>query len=345
MIDTLKLSLTDYSVAPGADLDVQPSAFNAATGEARSNHPLWHDGSRYVTGSKAFHNGEDFNVTIKPLSPSEPQSIGCFVQFSVPKVVDGSNYHPVDYKGTTEALRAVQKYLRDVGIKTNIKTASLSRVDVFRTVEADEPYQSYQPVLSMLQGQRMSKRDYGTTFLWANTQQEICVYDKLVEMQQRKARVDGLPENSIRFEHRMLKGKKVRDTLGMRSAGDLLAGYDHVQSVYRNVMHKQIFKRSVQEIEVVTANQIVHEMELFKGRGDRYWYQNWLQAKGMISVMSNVDAVREAIKTVSDNRMMQSRAIKKLEVAQMDAAALKIVSPCDKTLGELYGELKSKVLA
>jgi hypothetical protein len=346
MIDTLKLSLTDYKVSPGADLIVQPSSFNAATGELCSNHPLWHDGACYIEGSKAFHNGEDFNVTLKPMSPSEPGSVGCFVQFSVPKVATGDNFYATDYKGTAAALATVEKYLRDVGVRTNIKTASLSRLDAFKTVQADEPYQAYHPILSMLQGQRMAKRDYGTTFLWANTVQEICVYDKVAEMEHRRVSVLKVPANSLRFEFRMLKARKVQDMLGMRSAADLLNGYDHVATVYQQHLHKQLFQRSVSDVAMLTARQFEEQLRYYKDDlGKRFWCNDYLMAAGMRALAADADALKQAAKKVSGNRVTAARVCRQIEAARLDAVALEIIAPAKRPLCELYDELKSKVLA
>ncbi len=349
MIDTLKLSLTDYSVSLGADLDIQPSARNNATGEIQGVYPLWRNEGGTVEGVKAFHNGEDFNVTLKPMSNAEPGSIGCMVQFSVPKVAYDSNYHPTDHKGTEAALRIIEGHLKRVGIRTNIETASLSRVDLFKTVEAEEPYACYHPVLAMLRGKRMAKRDYGTTFLWGNTVQEICAYDKLVEMKQRKVSTAGLPRNSIRFEHRMLKGRKVRESLdGIRSVKDLLAGYDQVHATYREAMSKQLFSRSVGEIASTTATGLHAEMLRARdANGEpprRYWFESWLKARGVSTVIDDLHVVREAVAMMTDNRATQLKINRKLDQAQMDAAAMKIVGPSKRPLGDLYTELKCKVL-
>jgi hypothetical protein len=344
VIDTLKLSLSDYSIAAGANIEVQPSSFNALTGEMSANYPLWHDGVGYVEGTRAFHNAENFNVTLKPVSPLEPQSIGCYVQFSVPKVADGSNYHPTDAAGTARAVGTIQRGLKEMGIKTNVKTALLSRVDAFKTVEAQEPYFAYHPVLAMLRGQRMAKRDYGTTFLWSNTQQEICVYDKLEEMRKRKVNVSGLAVNSIRFEHRMLKAKKVRDVLGMKSVSDLLDGYDHVRDTYHRVMEKQLFKGSVAQAQVMTVQSIEHQLESFRMRGDRYWFQSYLNAVAMDTLSPDVEALLQALANVSGDTKMVSKIRRQIDQLRLDASALRAVAPSRRTLGELYMELKSGVL-
>jgi hypothetical protein len=347
VIDTLKLSLTDYSVSSGADLIVQPPTRNNATGEISGNFNLWRSGSGYVEGSKAFHNGEEFNVTFKPGHSPQGDSVLCLVQFSVPKVADGSNYHPTDYNGTQRALGEVEERLKGIGIRTNVQTAKLSRVDAFKTVEASEPYACYHPVLGMLSGTRMAKRDYGTTFLWGNQSQEICVYDKRVEMEQRKVALDGVTLHPLRFEWRMLKGRKVRESLGgISSVADLLAGYDHVRQSYVGTMEKQLFNRSVREVATVTALEIEEQLLAARARErSRYWFDDWLKARGLAAVIGNLDAVHQAVKSVSDNRATQLKIMRKLRAAQTDAMTMKIIGPSPRTLAELYGELKSKVLS
>ncbi len=346
MIDTLKLSLTDYSVSLGADLIVQPPTRNNATGEISGNFNLWRDGSRYVEGSKAFHNGEDFNVTFKPGHSPQGDSVLCLVQFSVPKVADGSNYHMTDHKGTVRAVSGIESRLKSIGIRTGIQTAKLSRVDVCKTVETEEPFECYHPVLSMLRGKRMAKRDYGTTFLWGNQAQEFCAYNKREEMQQRKVALDGVPDHPLRFEWRMLKGRKVRESLGgISSVADLLAGYDHVRQSYAATMENHFFNRSVREVATVTASEIEEQLIASRAQGNsRYWFDNWLKARGLAAVIGNLDAVHQAVKSVSDNRATQLKIMRKLEAAQTDAMMMKIIGPSPRTLAELYGELKSKVL-
>lgn len=346
MIDTLKLSLTDYKVSSDADLIVQPPTRNNATGEMGGNFNLWRSGSGYVEGSKAFHNAEEFNVTIKPGHSPQGDSVLCMVQFSVPKVADGSNYHPTDEKGAVRALEAIEARLKGIGIKTNVRSSKLSRLDAFKNAEAEESFESYHPVLSMLGPRRMPKRDYGTTFLWQNTLQEICVYDKREEMSRAKVALEGVAEHPLRFEWRLLKGRKVREALGgISTVADLLAGYDHVGQSYVATMEKHLFRASVRDITSLTARSILDQFTALKQAKKRYWFDDWLKARGLAAVIGDLAAVHEAIKLASDNTSTQSKIMAKLEAVQMDAAMMKIIGPSERTLAELYGELKTKVLS
>jgi hypothetical protein len=197
----------------------------------------------------------------------------------------------------------------------------------------------------MLQGQRMAKRDYGTTFLWGNTVQEICVYDKLVEMQHRKCDVAGLPLNSIRFEHRMLKAKKVRDTLQMRTVADLVAAPDHVRDTYQKVMEKQLFKHSLGELEFFTVNEMESQMRALRDGGCKLWLQRFLMVTAVARGHIDIECVRKAADQVAPNRMLASRNRRFFNGVVMDAAALQQAGTSKRTLGELYSELQRGVLS
>jgi hypothetical protein len=346
MIDTLGLSLGDYQIDSDANLQVMPSDFNLQTGNLQANHPLFIDSSgRAIEGKKAFHNGEDFNLTIKPIASREPDLISSYIQFSVPKVLNGDNYAPTDSEGTKAALRAIESNLKAIGIRTNINTAKLSRLDAFRNVEADEPFESYQVILQVMQGQRMAKRDYGTTFLWQNSQQEICVYDKLAEMAARKQSIKGSTPNTIRFEHRLLNNRKIKNTLGMVTVSDLLSDLNHVDNCYRESMKKLLFKAdTIPDNQPLSVMEAVKQFEFFKNQGG-HWVQRALRAKGLQGLsVEDCAAMRQAIDIVETNRMTKSRLKKYLNDGIMDALNLQQAAPSKKTLGQLYTELQTKVL-
>ncbi len=345
MLDTLKLSLSEYSVSSDANLQIQPGTWSPSTGEVTGNHRLWHDDIGTVTGSKAFHNGEFVNVTVRPNQHSSTGTGICLVQFSVPKVATGSNYEAADSKGTKRALRAVEKYLAEIGIKTSIKTAAVSRLDAFRCASCEEPFEAYHPVLVTLQGTRMRKRDYGSTFLWENTLQEICVYDKLEEMRRNRHSVAGLPPNSVRFELRALKKSKVRDWLGIQMASELPDALDHIEREYNAAMKKQLFKREVSEASRLTFGQVREQLAAAQETCGRYWFDRWLQSVAINALGEDLDAVRAAIQEAAGTRQVARKMTKKLEDAKLDATAMRVLGSSKRPLGELYTELRSKVLS
>jgi hypothetical protein len=345
MLDTLKLSLTEYSVSSDAQFQVQPGLVDNATGELVGNNKLWRADGRTVTGSRAWHNAELFNVSIKPNPHSPGGPALCLVQFSVPKVANGSNYAPTDSKGTVRALRAAQKYLAEIGVKTNLKTAAVSRLDAFKTAVCSEPFDAYQPVFAQLQGQRMRRRDYGRTFLWENTLQEICAYDKLEEMRRNKHSIEGLPPNSLRFELRALKMQKVRAWLSFRDAGELVGNLDHLEHQYRVAMEKQLFKGEVTQGAKFTHGQALQELEAAKEHFGVRWFERLLLAKGCEALGPDKEVWKAALLEAAGTRQAAYKMTKKLEAAKLDAMATSILGSSGRPLGELYTELREKVLA
>jgi hypothetical protein len=349
--DSCYLALLDYEVLSGCSLQVQPPTFSAASGETESSYPLMCVDGRTVEGKRAFYNDDDRGIYVDVVpSRFELGQIDCKVHFSVPRVVSGrTNYHGTDQQGTEEAMRAVEAHLREIGIATNIGAARLSRLDTFRNVVADEPYSSYRPVMELLKGNRMQEREFQDGYLWANSQWQICAYDKLAEMRakNRRARVDNLPANTIRFEKRLLNHRKIESVSGLGTVADLLEGFDTLTPEYEKAMKSALFKGRPKSRPVLTVAEAEAGMRHFKERGDRYWADAWLNALGMSRILelAEIETVMCAVENVADNRMAKVRMKSKLEQLHLDAAVLQTLPTSKRTLGELYSELRAKVLS
>lgn len=344
MLDTLRLTLDDFQVRDDADLEISFPTVNASTGVVAASYPLWRGRGGTVKGTKAFHNGERINITLQPMRENPGAQALCVVQFSVPKVATGGNYHAADANGTNEALNTVAKYLDTVGISTNLERAAISRLDAAKTEVMREPFAGYAPVLSRLQGKRVQRREYGTTFLWGNTQWETCAYDKIEEMRHAKLRTDGLALNSLRMELRALKSQKVKSLFGLRTVEELRDGLGHVRDVYRSQLEKQLFKAEVPEESLLSSSDFIEQLKAAQAASPR-WYEAWRNAQAMHHLAPQMDALKHAVRVVSPNRTTANRVIKQLEQAEREGMALKQVGPSRRTWGELYNELRDKVLS
>ncbi len=344
MLDTLKLSLRDFVIGPDAPLEVQPPAVNAATGELGPEHLLWWTPGRKVTGARAWHNSERINISVKPRVEKSELSGVCLVQFSVPKVAGGSNYHGTDHAGTVAALDAVQRHLDDLDIKTNVRSAAVSRLDAAQSLSMREPFESYSQVLGRLTAKRAGRRDYGTTYLFGNTRWEACFYDKLEEMRRQKVSTDGLPANSLRAELRALEGSKVREMFGFQSAGELVADLGHVRAVYRAHMEKQLLREVAPGDPGVAVSGLVEQFQAAQEAGPRWW-SAWKEAELMRHLAPDAEAVKHAIRLAAPSRREANRIIREVEQREREALALRRLGPSSRTWGELYDELREKVLA
>ena len=180
MLDTVKVFIPEYDIASDSSLEVQPARFHAGTGEVLNEHELFRtvSGKKFI-GSKAMLNTELFNLDIKPFAFA-PSGVACFCHFSVPKVHNGQNYYSVGEEGTEAVFGLVEKELQKHGFYTNLQEAQFSRVDTFKNIQPEEPFETYSALFSLLNASRRVKRSYGTTYMVTNSQQEFCVYDKLL---------------------------------------------------------------------------------------------------------------------------------------------------------------------
>jgi hypothetical protein len=343
----MQLLLTDYD-ASGAQLTVQPSAFDSETGELKANFPLWHNGQSTVEGAYAYRREGHFNATIKPQFKTDGTgtAAACYVRFELPKFAGGSNFHALDKSGVMDAIRAAGAALDGFGIKTNIETAQIARLDAFKNAVMSEPVSCFQPVLSLLKGSRMKQRGYEEGFLWENGRQQICFYDKLRKMRHDKLPVAGLPANVLRGELRFLKSNKVRDALSMKSVRDLVENYEEVRRVYQDTMSKQLFRVSTTGSTVMVESALKEEMAFFQERYGREWLDAYFRTFGLHCLLqkASIETVVGVVDELTENRMAKSRMKNKLSKLRFDAEALYPATGSKRTVGELYDELREKII-
>jgi hypothetical protein len=198
---------------------LQPSPYEAGNGNKTANFVLWENKQtgEIVEGLKAYHNDKKrrFNLEISPVRI-------CSVKFSIPKIHNGSNYYPVGKDETRAVIRAVEGYLKEAGVHCNVEEARISRLDSFRNIVTEGPCLAYYRLLQSLRIKRTEQILYATSILWRNQQQQFAVYDKVQEMRSKGLDVSAYPVNTLRFEQRLLKGRKVKDSLGVETIEELL---------------------------------------------------------------------------------------------------------------------------
>lgn len=347
MIDTLKLSLKEYVISGDSKLTIQPASYMAGSGEVLSEFPLFTDrGGRVFRGSKAYINTDHYNLTLQPFTRGE-SGMACFLQFSIPKVHhQGNNYFSVSEAGAKVVVDDIERELREAGINTPLQEANISRLDAFRNIAPDEPFSSYYGLFSLLKARRAIQRGYGTTFLVHNTQQQFVVYDKLVEMQSRGVDVTDYT-NTMRFEHRLLNGNKVKSVYGFSSVSSLFSGgFDVIRSKERESWKKSLFSRSVEDVIVLGAQEIETELRHYKENYGKRYFVQFLRSYGAyhLAKYAGVDVVKVALQGLEASRLKVYRAEKLLNDTKAELDMLKRDAGSDKTLATLYRELQAKVL-
>ena len=357
MIDTLRLMLSDVEIAPDNGVILQPAPRVAGSGESLGDCHLWTDTTgREAFGSKAYLNTPICNLTIAPPAREGSGSLFgglpalAFVQCSLPKVYAGANphgnYHPVTAPQAREALERVEAELAEYGVRAPLLEAVPSRVDMFVNVEAAEPFAVYAPLFDALGARRLQRREYGGSgYLWHNTQQEYCVYDKLAELESTGGSREGLPRNVIRFERRLLKGGKVRRELpGLSTARVMLSRFEELGDVFRGGVSRDVLCYQPEAVEAWSAVDLERDMEHFRARYPRRWLDKYVEAIGAtrIAERADISTVRGVVERLTGDRKKAYRFARKLEQYALDLTMQRAAPP--RTLRELYEELRGKVL-
>jgi hypothetical protein len=317
-----------------------------------------------MKGTRAYFEGDgSLDVHLGRLGGGaiEEVGVGCWVEFSVPRRALGDNFHAVGRGETLEVLRRVEDQLDEIGIKTNILTAQISRMDVKNTVETIEPFKCYKGLYDLMKVPRTQQRDYGTTYLWANTQQQVCCYDKIAESnfkqkaacKKKKVKfiLDDGRGNWTNFEHRATNPAKVRNVSGIGIATEISTDYHKIAEGFQGAMKKYFFKHEVDDIVAASRVQLEEEMRQFQGFYGRNWLEAYVKAEGIRSLTGQhgMEVVLEAVKRVTSNETRAGyykgyRLAKKLEKAQWEMSLLLDDRPSQRTMKDLYVELRDKVL-
>ena len=241
---TFFLSSGEFKVAPDFEAQVEMPV-NAATGEAIAKQPIYQDtNGRTVCGRVAHFNTSDYQVTLK--ADRDGRGSFCVVQFSAGAFSE-TNLEPLGRDAIVDKTCAVERDLASKGLEAHLRAARLSRVDVVRNVQMNEPVDCYAPAMAALGAKRRTRKmDFGGTgFILGNKTWEVSMYDKAEEMKHKGYENASCPANTLRPELRFLKYRGCGVELG-NNVEELRHSWDELSNVYRQRMKRDIFRAKIE---------------------------------------------------------------------------------------------------
>ena len=194
----------------------------------------------------------------------------------------------------------------------------------------------------------MKRFEYAdTTFLFRNGEQQICIYDKIIEMQ-NKIKDFGVkrnsPSNVMRIENRLLKKRKIFSVSGVSKLYNLYHNYDFVKSYFRDEVGNNLFKYNPEEIKTLWGNSFEKVTDSFRSTNKRYWFNSMIQSFGLLHIIEqdSYENLVIIIKNMDLKKMQVSRYLKKLRDLKRNIDASIIPNINSRTNLELYNELKTK---
>lgn len=332
---------------------IEPETISAKTGAVIRSTALWNDErGKAMRGVKAHYNGDNFNVTIKPLYKGARAC--CFVQLSLPKYLTGSNFTPLTFTQSREAVKKLAVGLSNVGINVLLEDADLSRVDLFRNALINEPFCSYISLLSRLNGKRQHKKEFGTTFLWGNAQWSSIIYEKRVEMIHRRCTELPKQKNVIRGECQ-LKRRKL-NSVGLCKVSDLWKRYADLPAIYAKLLKDTIFSVPFIDSDVIGASQLESEMLTYFRKCKRNWLPEYFQAVGIAHLCGTAgpETVLATLAKITESEGKRNNESKQKYLSRwkrditnksFQIEALRVNGSSSRTMGDVYRELESKLTA
>lgn len=347
-VDSLHVLAGEWDVAPDHQLMVRSADFSPVTGEEKGSYLLWREDGVAQFGRRAYYNDPQgrFFVDVHPVGGQ----VRCGVHLSLPRFASGGvdNVKLLSRTEAVDVLENLGRELSAVGVKTDLDTAQLSRVDVTRNVETDEPFTVYRPVLSLVEGKRMrDKREYVDGFLWGNSARQVVAYDKRAQLVAEKLRLTDVPDHLLRFEMRLRDHRTAVSTLGYANVGDLKREYDGVSDVYRRTMRDNVFRFKPDEFEVLSSRQIEEELGAFREEAGRNWVAKWIEAIGVREIVKRCepDTIAKVVEELTGDRKKAYRVAVKMRRGLVNSKMIRREASTQKTLRSLYRELERKVMA
>ena len=235
-IDKLVLTSQDFIVkdASTTGLQLKHGFTDLATGDQKQVVLFKDKTGRSISGASAFLNTEHYNLNIN--------SYGLQVTFNPSKT-----YHPyelcTDAKVLEKRIETLSKDIYGRGIRLDIEQANISRIDLAKNAEMNQPCIAYSPVLSWLNIQRAKRTAmYPDGHTSNNNKFGLNFYNKGKELRENDIQVIQ-HDNMMRCELQLKGTQSVGKRIGIGNIRTLYeSGITPLNDFYNDTLTKDVFK-------------------------------------------------------------------------------------------------------
>ena len=324
-IDTVHIRILNYDIADNNGLTVQAET-DSCTGAA-IGHPLYETSYGVIEGTKAFfnHPAKLFRFTIRAHGEA-------YVNAALPRLLYGDNRSELTSIAELHlALDALERLLMEAGIRADLRDdeATVSRLDLCRTVQLESLMPRYSDVVRSLEYPRTEATNYKNGARWSNGSRQLCIYDKGKEQ-------GDSDSNACRLEYRLMKGRTVESTIGTKRVAALLqpATFRQLSTAYIDATGKLLRADAITDTTPsgVGIDAVVEALKDHRG--------GYTKALLAIAISRISAAEREALCVAVNkhfNRQREYTLRRKMDGLQCYADLL---SAATRTRADLYAELK-----
>lgn len=353
MIDKVRLRVpfSSFSVGSDAPLLVAGATKQHATGDELYNFELYKTKSgNIVRGSKAFYNS--------PLYSLDINAKGLSLEFNPAKVCFGENIKAVNREQLIDACSQVKEDLSLNDISLDLNRAYLTRLDLQKTVQTEQPCSAYERVLGMLSPAHSTTAKYKGYTRFGNRQWQAVFYDKVAELQDRKVKPESVglspDEKLFRCEMRLMSKKSVNKRLEIDELEHLLRPeiFSTLESRYKLFLRERVFKDKQLKSDLLFASEI-EKLKYFKQlkdagvikRGVLGHYLQSIAPEYISAAYGSIDNFKAVLQDLGFERTTVFRNVRKVENALKLNRHFREKYAKRDSVSSLYSELYHKLAA
>ena len=285
--------------------------------------------------SKIYHN-----------APSEMGNLsinidvrGAQIIFNPSKYLDKYSGELATPQETYNLITDIQKYLTEIGFKSNLSNFKLSRIDIAKDRVMSDKVFTYQEVFNLFSAKRETRKTlYPDGLTIGNASRQDCFYDKGLVIKPK----DG-STNLMRGEFRLMKHKSIKDTLNISHFGQMKEiSTKELSYIHSNHIQKDIYQAGDLNQQSFDFTNDVTLLKSYRQQGRGGW-KKLVMMKGVDYFLKirGIDVFRQILDASGYDKSAISKITK--EVKEMER--LLSFLPNAPKLSVKYGEVYEKFVA
>ena len=253
-----------------------------------------------------------------------------------------NNLHPITQSQARMAFDHLAAILKQDGIEVDLFNAYLCRVDLFKNINLDRPYECYNGLMRALRANKLKKYYHENSLYFANTLRIINIYDKTRELKEKRKYETEHP-NIMRIEYRMIKKQKCTSELHYSTLGELIDNWNDLDRIFTEIIDKLFFKNAKYAKNNKKRNEL-DELLYFYTQPTRSPFNAFLMAKGAEHVLAKLGDSSVLQRELIQNSLgaAPSRNMKKFEESLLQS---QYAHESGTTIGEMYTEIYNKLMS
>lgn len=289
---------------------------------------------------KLYKNTQHYQATIEDF-----RDIDTFlrIQLNPSKIIHP--YHLItDRMVIADQLIGLQKDLEKDGIKVQLETATLNRIDVANNMKLNEPVQNYFSVMDAFQGKRQLRKQHDETRYWANSQNQFIIYPKNRELSETLSQWQMPNVELTRAEMKLLNSDVIKNKFGNNLMGELISDDEIYANVFNQYVRDVIFKEKQYKTQQIDYGEHYEIYEkLYREYGNRT-YDIFLKSFGILKLVENekgIENFEKIIRNLHTPRTARRRLAELNDLVRIYNQSLKIITP---EFIKRNDELRNKIL-